>query len=112
MLNHVFHAFGRLFYQSSNENKNKNRNQNEDEDEQIRRAIEESIKDDDERKRMEMEKKDEEEDFQKQQDKEAEQYYEIQSVVFDKDKLTEILSKLPGVNPDDRIFDEFYDDTN
>ena len=39
---------------------------------------------------------------------EALQYSEIQSVVFDNAKLADILKKLPGVDPDDRIFNEFY----
>ena len=112
-MDNIFRYFRSFFNQNSNENNDEDAEPRHniqpvqsfvEDDDEMQRAIAES-----KREYEEMENAKKQKERQKQmEDMEALQYSEIQSVVFDNAKLADILKKLPGVDPDDRIFNEFY----
>lgn len=111
-MNFIRNIYNRFFGQNSAEDEHseeevrpKRRHSQELYEAEIQRALEESKREQEERENAKKYHLDPEEAEQI----EAIQYEEIHSVVYNQEELSKILKKLPGVNPDDEIFNEFYD---
>ena len=111
-MNNLFRSIFRSIFNNNNDDDddeiitpppNRSSRQSFDDDE-MERAIEESKREFEERKNAEKREK----NMKEMEKIEALQFEEIKSVVSDYEQLSKILKKLPGVNPDDRIFNEFY----